>query len=78
MPYALLGVEWGLQREVRNTRERREKGQQKKTKKQKEGEIQCVVLAAPNTRMMSLYNNLQFAIFITAPEIYIFKGIAFK
>lgn len=45
---------------------RREKGQQNKTKKQKEGEIHCVVLPAPNTPMMSLYNNLQFAIFITA------------
>lgn len=37
-----------------------------KQKKQKEGEIQCVVLAVPNTRMMSFYNNLQLAIFITA------------
>lgn len=66
MPYLASSGGGGLQREVRNTRERREKGQQNKTKKQKEGEMQCVVLVAPKTRMMSLHNNLQFAIFITA------------
>jgi len=88
LPYALLGVECGLEREVRNTRERREKGQQNKTKQNKKTitdnknkkrgrySVLCSSPRKPAWCLCTIIFSLQFL--LRPCEIYIFKGIAFK